>query len=217
MELLELELELDELLELVEIELLELELVEIELLELELELLELVEIDELELLELELLDELELELDWLDSLELETELDEALDSLELVEIEELLELLELELELLELELSSSIERMQSRSPDLGPGNWRLPVWKFNTSGTLISPVVFVSLNVACHIRLSGREIVAVSADPAWLLTTWAAGKFSVVREATEEIPGIARITKRRAVRPEAGPRPKVTFLDMIGS
>jgi hypothetical protein len=40
------------------------------------------------------------------------------------------------------------------------------VWKFNTSGTLTSPVVFVSVSTACQIVLSARATVAFSVAPA---------------------------------------------------
>lgn len=91
------------------------------------------ELDELELDELEL-DELELWLDWLDWLELDM----------------LLELDELELD------RSSIAKMLSRSPELGPGNWSEPVWKLSTSGSLSAPPVSVSVSTACQSVLSAK-------------------------------------------------------------
>lgn len=43
---------------------------------------------------------------------------------------------------------SSIDRIRSRSPESGPGNWRLPVWKFSTAVSLASPDERVSRSVA---------------------------------------------------------------------
>jgi hypothetical protein len=64
----------------------------------------------------------------------------------------------LELDGLELdEDKSSIERIDSRLPVLGPGNCRLPVWNANTSGVDTSPVVFVSVSTACQIVLSANS------------------------------------------------------------
>ncbi len=180
--------ELDELVEMLDrLELLELDRLEtLELLLLELpELLLLLDwldtLDELE--ELELLSELaelELWLLWLLSLELlvlleelEFEELEALDQLlldfdELVEIE--LEELELLLVLLldgllELEEKSSIDRIWSRSPDRGPGNWSEPVWKLRMSGSLTGPLVRVSTSLACHMVFSASVTRRVSVSP----------------------------------------------------
>lgn len=90
---------------------------------------------ELALLELLLLDEDEL---WLEELDCEDSEDGLLEDSELL-------LTELE------EDRSSIDRIDSRSAERGPGNWRLPVWKFNTSVAETSPLVRVSTRVACQI------------------------------------------------------------------
>lgn len=135
----------------------------------------LLELEALDGLEAELLDSLEAELlerELLDWLELDWLLDDVLTLLELLEPElalEAEELLTLELELLE-ELAldsldeddrSSIARMQSLpSPALlpGPGCCRLPVWKFNTSGSLVPPpAALVSVRTACQSTLSGSS------------------------------------------------------------
>jgi hypothetical protein len=149
---------------------------QLELLTLLLELLELelvlwLELDSLELLELELVLWLELELDWLELLlELWLEL--------LLELDWLLEL-ELDwLELLEL-LVSSIERIRNRSSVRGPGNSKSPVWKFNTSGSLVPPpAVNVSTKTACQISFLGMNWVVLSVAPARVALTCKAGAVS---------------------------------------
>ena len=71
-------------------------------------------------------------------------LEELLPLVEMLDLllEELLPLVEM-LDLLEAldEDICSIERIWSLSPLFGPGNCKSPVWKFNTSGVLFSPVV----------------------------------------------------------------------------
>jgi hypothetical protein len=152
--------ELDELDELTELVLTLLS----ELVELKLDGLLLETLDALELLsELDVL-ELLLELD--DTEELLLELCElTLDWLLLDRLLELVELDELLDELDELD-SSSIDRMDRRSSERGPGNWSEPVWKFNTAVELTSPVLFVSTRVACQIVLSVRGTTTLSAVPA---------------------------------------------------
>lgn len=81
---------------------------------------------ELELAEIELLDDSEL-LDALDTLLL-------LDTLDELDEDTLADDAELELEL------SSIDKTLRRSPDAGPGNCSVPVWKLSTSCLLDSPV-----------------------------------------------------------------------------
>lgn len=106
---------------------------------------------------------LSLELDRLLRLDVLGELELELDSLEVALDELLVRLLELELD--EADDSSSIARMARRSFVLGPGNWRLPVWKFSTSGSLTSPVDDVSISTACQIVLSASETDAVATAP----------------------------------------------------
>lgn len=79
------------------------------------------------------------ELDELDELLLEelTDVDELL----LEELDELDELLD----------SSCMQMMDSRSPERGPGNCKLPVWKFRTSATDSSPLSKASTNFAWKI------------------------------------------------------------------
>lgn len=60
----------------------------------------------------------------------------------LTELDELLDWLD----------SSSIDRICRRpEAERGPGNWRLPVWKLKQSGSLTSPLLRVSTNVACQM------------------------------------------------------------------
>lgn len=86
-------------------------------------------------MELDVLEELD---EWLDEDDAEDSEDGLLEETELL-------LTELE------EDKSSIDRIASRSSDRGPGNWRLPVWKFSTSVPETSPDVRVSTSVACQI------------------------------------------------------------------
>ena len=146
--------------------------------------------------ETELLLELEAEL----LLELLLELEEWLE-LEDCEDSEDAELEDSELDETELEDErSSIDRMDRRSADRGPGNCRLPVWKFSTSVPETSPDVRVSTRVACQIWLSGRTWVVFSALPDSVAEISAAG--------FEASPAriIRRMVRTREVRPTAGPR-----------
>jgi len=145
--------------------------------------------EDVEMLLMDVLDSLLL--DWLDTLELS-----------------LLVLID-ELELDELDDSSSIDRMQRRSPVLGPGNCRLPVWKLRISGVLTSPVDLVSTRLACQIVLSARLCVESSADPASVAATVAAGAVSSPARCMRVI------VNRRLANPTAGPRPKVTSFDIV--
>lgn len=144
--------------------------------------------------------------------ELDDELLDDVDTLELdsLEYELLLALDELELddddcELLDDDDKSSIDNICNRFSAMlaGPGNSKLPVWKFSTSGTLTSPLVRVSVSTACQIVLSGSVWVVFSAPPARFVLIWAAGTLSSPARC------IRVIVRFRWVSPTAGPSQKL--------
>lgn len=141
-------------------------------------------------------------------------LDELLDSD--VSLDALLELLDtlealLALVLLELELldRSSMERIDKRSPDDGPGNCNDPVWKFKISGVLTSPVDFVSINTACQIVLSARLtttlVAAAPASASWVAAGTVSSPAFIMREMVNCL----------VANPTGNPKPNVTFFDII--
>jgi len=128
-----------------------------------------------EVLEDELLEDDDVLEKLLDELLLELELDELLlDTLDglLVLIEDVLvedELVEdvlIELSDDELLLKSSKCKIETRSDVRGPGYCNVPVWKYSTSGSEVSPVVRVSVRITRQMMFLGRVSITDSTLPA---------------------------------------------------